>query len=367
MKIREIERSDRAKRFGLEYYVDGKRRRRYFQSAERRAAARQKIERAAMDMGSAGVEILPEDVVLLKRCREIIGPTVTLFEVCQFWAQQHRSVEPMDIEQAKDLFAIRRKQEGLSDGRIRSGDAVLDNLAAAFTCEVGGFTEGMLTEWILGLPREPETKRSYRNHLKSFFDFSAEQGWCVPLDFSKVKYGKVIEKEAVIMPVDELKALLKAAWADHPLYCGYFALCIFGGLRTSAACRLDYDNINFEERGILMPAADSKTEKRHYVDGFPDVLWAWLEAVNRRVGRDAFRITPRAWNRARAEIAKEAGVVIPHNGLRKSFASYMVAATGSADRVATLMTHRNPGKLYQTYKGNAKHDDGLAFLEIVPD
>ena len=156
------------------------------------------------------------------------------------------------------------------------------------------------------------------------------------------------------------------AWREHPVCCGYFALSLFAGIRSSAVCRMQWKDINFKERGILMIAENSKTTKRHYVDGFPDVTWAWLDAVQKRVGRDAYSITLKDWQMRRAQIANEAKVVIPRNALRKSFASYMVAATGDAARVATLMTHRNPNKLYETYKGNAKKADGLKFMKILP-
>lgn len=363
MKIRDIERRDRMQRHGLEYYLNGKRRRCYFSTTIERDAERAKL---LEESEGIGFRVPAEDMLLLERCRQIIGPDVPLVEVCHFYARHHRAITPQKIEFAKKMFAFRREQMGLSVGRIRSGDAVIEGLNGSFGGNVGDISESMLTEWLLGLTFAGETKRSYRNHLKSFFDFCAEQGWARQLDFGLVKYGKVIEKEAIIMPLADIRALMDYSWREHPVYCGYLALGFFGGLRTSAACRLEFGNIKFDERGILMPAADSKTQKRHYVDGFPDALWAWLEAVRGRVGRDAFSITPRNWNRWRAEIAAEAGVVIPRNGLRKSFTSYMVAATGSADKVATLLTHRNPARLYQTYKGNASRADGLAFLRIRP-
>ena len=356
----------RKKRFGVEYYYNGARKRPRFQTLEDRELFLQDLrERQRLSLLS-GSEVEQEDIAMLRRCREVLPAQVTILEACLEYARNHAAVQPMDLEQAIDLFAIRRKQLGISEGRIRAGDAVFEALRGGFSGAIGNISERALAEWILGLPWAAETKRSYRSHICSFFEFCTAQGWYKDFSAKRIPTIRTVEKEAVILPLADVKKLMKHAWAEYPMHCAYLALGLFGGLRTVQCVRLEYANISFEERGILLPAETEKTRKRHYIDAYHPILWEWLNAINARCGRAAFGISAKEWQRRRAEIAAGAGVEIPQNGLRKSYASYALAATADASWVATTMTHRNTTKLYQTYKGNAKKADGVKYFKIRP-
>jgi integrase len=48
-------------------------------------------------------------------------------------------------------------------------------------------------------------------------------------------------------------------------------------MRTSAIARMDYEEIDFKQGGILTPAEKTKKKRRQWIEDLPENLWAWLE------------------------------------------------------------------------------------------
>ena len=66
-------------------------------------------------------------------------------------------------------------------------------------------------------------------------------------------------------------------------------------------------------------------------------------------------------------IRKAAGLARwPKNGLRHSFASYRLAATHDAPRVASELGHTSPKMLYSTYRELVLPEEAERYWKIVP-
>jgi integrase len=66
-------------------------------------------------------------------------------------------------------------------------------------------------------------------------------------------------------------------------------------------------------------------------------------------------------------IRKDAGLTRwPKNGLRHSFASYRLAATHDAPRVASELGHTSPQMLYSTYRELVLPEEAERYWKIVP-
>jgi hypothetical protein len=117
-----------------------------------------------------------------------------------------------------------------------------------------------------------------------------------------------------------------------------------------------------EERGVVMPGSKHKSGRRHYVDGYPDNLWAWV----RHAPDACWDVNARMYLNLKAEAFARAGVENPGNVLRHSFCTYHVAMHKDAARTAVLLTHRGTAMLYSRYKGRATEADGRAYFSIVP-
>jgi integrase len=66
-------------------------------------------------------------------------------------------------------------------------------------------------------------------------------------------------------------------------------------------------------------------------------------------------------------IRKVVGIVRwPKNGLRHSFASYRLAATHDAPRVASELGHTSPQMLYSTYRELVMPEEAQRYWQIIP-
>ena len=78
-------------------------------------------------------------------------------------------------------------------------------------------------------------------------------------------------------------------------------------------------------------------------------------------------VPPNARNKLDA-IRKGAGLTRwPKNGLRHSFASYRLAATHDAPRVASELGHTSPQMLYSTYRELVLPEEAVRYWQIRPE
>jgi len=367
VEVRNIERGDRAARFGLEWREDGKRRRRFFPSEAERDIARAEVCSKLAAYGAAD-PVPVEDLVLLRRCREILGPGTSLIEACRFYARNHAEIRRTGMAEAVELFLIAQQGAGVAEATVRNLECTLNRLVDSVGkgVPVSEVERRQVESMVSSLPYEAVTRNDYRKRIRKFFRYCVSQRWTTSNPADGVAAAKVLEAEVEVMPVDDVAALMAHAWANRPVCCAYYALGFFGGLRTSSICRLSLAEIDFGQRGILLPGDKHKTGRRHYVEGFPANLWRWLEAVRDRCGEEAFTVSARQWNSKRTEVASAAGIAMPHNAMRHSFASYHIALEGNAERTASLLTHRGTGILYRHYRGKATRADARRYFSIAP-
>jgi len=163
-----------------------------------------------------------------------------------------------------------------------------------------------------------------------------------------VRTPDVVTPEPGILKVEEMEKLFRANETVDPEVCGLLALGAFAGMRSSAVSNVDYQEIDFAQRGIHTPAEKTKKRRRQWIEGLPENLWAWLE----RTPPEAFKMSHRQFMHRRSEALKRAGLLIeaddiayrnrkreekglnrvkwkpkcpPKNCFRHSFATYHVA------------------------------------------
>ncbi|HVT74601.1 MAG TPA: hypothetical protein VHD61_15815 [Lacunisphaera sp.] len=141
------------------------------------------------------------------------------------------------------------------------------------------------------------------------------------------------------------------------------ALEFFAGIRFGSATRLTKSDINGKECGLLHPRPSIKTRKRQYIEGYPDVLWAWLKIAP----EEGWSLTPRQYLELKSRLFVTAGVPHPHNTARHSFCTYHVAVRRDASLTAFLLCHVNARKLWDTYKGNATREEGERYENLTPE
>ncbi len=375
MEVKDVVVEGRPAKYGLLWRVAGKRRTKFFRTLKARREFRAELEGLVLDHGKSGLALLSENAADVMAARDLLGRDVSFVEAARFYVRNNRVQNFCCLTDAVELFLSDLAQREAGEPYRCNAEGVLSKMVARFDGDAGveSVSAQALQEWLSGLKLAPITKNTYRKFVRLFFAMALDRGWVSIDPSARLRVPRVVESEPGILSVADVERVFCFAQANCPELLVYLALGFFAGMRTSAIVRLDRSDVDFEQRGILMPGAKHKTGRRFFVDGFPVNLWEWLEDRGQRsedrgqIGIDPWDISSRNWNRWRASLAEGAGVVWPHNAMRHSFASYHVAAFGSADKTATLLTHQGSHILYKHYRGNASRGDGERFFRIVPE
>jgi integrase len=114
---------------------------------------------------------------------------------------------------------------------------------------------------------------------------------------------------------------------------------------------------------IEVKAAKAKSARRRIVPIQPN-LAAWLRPHAEMKGP----VAPEG-SREKIDLAFEAAKIVrwPVNGLRHSYASYRLAATHDAPRVASELGHTTPQLLYSAYRELVLPERAERYWQIAPD
>lgn len=295
-----------------------------------------------------------------------------------FLQTQGLEVNPRTVEEcAKDYLARYAKRQEAGQ-RSLLGFKKVERHVSKFAASFGGarisdITADDVEDWIdeLETVSSPATFNSYRRDLRAFFEREVERGTLRrnPVDGVKLRDDLT---ETGLLSVDETARLLHTCrtfrdgsngFRFHRIF-ARIVLETFAGLRTSAAARLDKGDINFEDKGITLPRPKTKNRRRHYVTGYPEVLWEWLALA-----------TPEAWQPCdvrelrylKSELFRLAGVPHPHNCLRHGFASYLLAVKKDPGLLAYLLTHRSQDELWDHYNGRVTEKEAKRWERLTPN
>jgi integrase len=158
---------------------------------------------------------------------------------------------------------------------------------------------------------------------------------------------KVIRSEAGVLKPDEVARLLSCA-EDYILPA--IAIHFFAGLRRTEVERLDWSEVNLDERLIEVRSDKAKTAQRRLVP-ISDNLYEWLAPLSKHEG--AVINSEYFYRKGITQARSKAGINdYPQNAGRHSYGSYHLARHKSAGELAMNMGHHNTTTLYQHYNAH---------------
>jgi integrase len=219
----------------------------------------------------------------------------------------------------------------------------------------------MIEEWLARLSIGPRARNNIRMSIVTLFQYARAHGY-LPKDqrteAEHVARAKDRGGEIEILWPQELDKLLKKAKSEAALY---LALGAFTGLRSAELIRLEWQDINFERGHIIVGKEKSKTATRRLVPIQPNLM-QWLAPHRGFTGR-VFS-SEHAADRT-IEFAKSLLKKWPNNALRHSYATYRLASTQDAAKVALEMGN-SPTLLFTNYRELADEHDAKAWFAIGP-
>ncbi|MEO5718368.1 MAG: site-specific integrase, partial [Chthoniobacterales bacterium] len=237
----------------------------------------------------------------------------------------------------------------------------LIRFAAAFPTEIDLITAPQIDGWLRDRNVGPRARNNIRCSIITLFHFARKYGHLPkgqPTEADDISRAKDRGGRIGILRPAELALTLRRAPERVRLF---LALGAFTGMRSSEVLRLDWNDVNFEHSFITVSPEKAKTATRRLVPIHPNLM-RWL-APYRNHARAVFK-TPRDAGRAIA-FAKKCHVEWPNNALRHSYATYRLAITADAARVALEMGN-SPQKLMTNYRELADEREGQEWFEISP-
>ena len=368
---------NRPKRFGVRWRVDGKRKSEWY-AVEKDRNKRYASLAAELARGVLHRSISRQEIAEYRAIKSAFGP-VAWRDVWNGYVAHLAQVVgqapgfSLTVAQACEQY-LKDQEERFAIGKLskdtmRHKRTKIGRFSDAFGAnQLSAVTSGEITQWLeesLGL-RNGMTFDGWRKNIASLYSFFLRLKKVRDNPCTEIQTRANAIEYVNILTVRDTAKLFAHALAHERVAIGRLALEAFAGMRFGSATRLDKGDINFTDKGILLPAFKLKTGKtdgrRHYIDGLPENFWEWIAQAT----PDTWTLTGSEWMHIKSDLFEAAGVRNPGNCLRHSFATYHLAAYKNPGLTATILCHSDQQRLWSNYKGNASSAFGARYFSITP-
>lgn len=306
---------------------------------------------------------------------------VTLKDILECYRRRNgMALEKRTVRQAVDELYMAKRGANVSKVYLSDLQSRLTRFANDFQMPVTDVTGKMIQGWLDAMDLSGRTKQNYLAFVQTLFRFAIRRKY-LPKDaldeIEAVERPKKDAGEVEIFTPDEMREILSVA---RPEIIPCLAIGAFAGLRSFEITRLDWSDINLQERHIEIKAAKAKTAARRTVP-ITDNLAKFLAPRAKESGNVVnffwwWHLIPAIVNRvnkARELAAKEVGkdpatikkFAWKHNGLRHSFCSYRLATIKNTAQVA-LEAGNSPQMIFQHYRQVVTESEAGKWFSVVP-
>ena len=379
-----------SRRYCAEFNSDGKRRRKSFDTKSRAEEWLVSMGAARRDEGKGFVQLTSrqsDDALRAIRHLHERGLSADLFSCIEFYTKHHQAE---DAGATLNLW-FRRYIDFLSAPDDGGGSPARprtiygkQNRLAGFLEKFGDrhlheITKAEIDVWLDYTGATGRNLLNYKTEIQSLFNFAEKQSHGA-FKNTVARFPQRRKKEvrpADIMPPTQVKRFLHELERRDSRAALALAIGCFAGVRREEMVghyagqeRLTWQNLDFEEKEIIVPAAITKTRDRREVPITPNLM-KWLmkyrldDNGNPRTGSIA--PTHGTFARHKKAVVEKTGIRWVHNGARHSFGTYYgrlhgyraaAEAMGHVGGMRTFMDH---------YKGDSNRTaDAEAYFGIEP-
>lgn len=333
---------------------------------------RQTYSRAVEPCAAIGVKL---DVVAQEYANALrrLPPGTTLKDAVDCLCMAKAGIrETRTVKQAvKDMIEVKRMAR-LSDSHIKDLESRLGAFAEAFDMNIGDVSSAMLQVWIDRMNVSGRTKQNYMRSVAALLNFAVRRKWApkeIASEIDAVQLPKAENEEIEIFSPEEMQEILAVA---RPEMIPWIVIGGFAGLRSAETARVDWGEVNLQERFIEITAKKAKTAARRLAP-VTDNLAQWLAPHKKESGpvlnfESWWNQIPKiveAVNASRKKAGKEKRFIWRHNALRHSFCSYRLATIKNVAQVA-LEAGNSPQMIFQHYRQVVTETEAAKWFSIVP-
>jgi len=253
----------------------------------------------------------------------------------------------------------KRRERTVKDLRLR-----LEHFAKSYgDRQLAGISREELAAWLNDPTLSPRSRINNSVKVSQLYNFAIRNQWSEYNIAASIPRPTAEDTEPEIFTPEQAARLLEHA-AEYDLL-PYVSIGLFAGLRSAELLRLDWSAVKLAERNIIIGANVAKKRSRRVVE-INDTLAAFLPSCAKRKGMVVELPDERTLYKRLAELATAAGLTKwPDNGLRHSCASYSLALTGDAVRVAYQLGN-SADMVHRHYKALVTKADAERFFALRP-
>ena len=286
----------------------------------------------------------------------------SILDAVRFYNAHHLGLPTKLFRDVADEFVFAKEAAGISQAYRRSLRHYLTWLKRDFGPQpLADITTLQVDEWLRAANGNHTTKNNLRRIFVTVFKWARDCGYLQQDRKTAPERAATFngpELAPAIFTPAELRKIL-AVCPDQLL--PHIVIGAFSGIRAAEIERLDWKDLLWERGYIEIKAAKAKTKARRLVPLLPN-LRAWLEPFRKAEGpvccvpHLAFRLN---------YLGEKAGIGWRQNALRHSYASYRLADTPDAARVALEMGN-SPEKLFRHYRELVTPEAANEWFSIMP-
>ena len=277
-------------------------------------------------------------------------------------------------EHIRSEFKRRLEENEVSARGLRTMQDTLSQMEKAFGDRiVSTITAQEIRSWILSKGWATKTKNRHRGYAIQIFNMAIEAKYCSenPVTFDPFRKRETEESSTIgILSAADTEKLFRAA---DPEIIPYLVFLFFCGIRRATVERLDWKDLQFENKQVVVPAYKGKKQTRYkvllsdnavewlrpYVKPSGSILPASKAYINfGRPSRDGARDKVRA-------AATAANIILPDNAGRHMFISMHVSHHENIDKTA-LEANNSPEIIKKNYLDIVTKAEADKYWNIFP-
>lgn len=228
------------------------------------------------------------------------------------------------------------------------------------TQPVAAITSNEIESWVNRCANN-WSRQTELNRLNTLFSFCLRHGYVRENPCRRLETRSADYRPPTIFTVEQSRELL--CWvAKHKRRCvPWLALGLFAGIRPDELSRITWDCVDLDRATVTIDGAASKVRRRRIVHLQPMVV-AWLREFR---GGDV-SLCHSTKRRMQRQAARALGLTHwPTDALRHSCASYLLAMSGDAGKVAAELGN-SVGVLLRHYRELVHREDAERFWALTP-
>ena len=326
------------------WYVGKKRMRRGMASLELAKREAKAIAEQLADGSATTTQITQKELQYYRQCESLLNGVPLDRAIKAYIESNPKEVKQIKIKELVEEFLKRNDADpNLSKEQKRTIRHHLTRFAERMNRPIPVITPRDIDEYLDDPTYAPRTRHNHRASIIVLFNYARRKGYLLEDKRHAAEKSEEIRfkrPDVEIYSPEQAEAMLQLA---EPKLIPFLAIGLFSGVRTAELCRLNWEDIDWVGGNIRLDRNITKTNQSRLVPLLPN-LAEWLAPYKGKKGNIMNSMGTREPTRFVSPwLIKSENPKLPSkwidNGMRHSFASFLVNAGRSLYEVQKLLGH----------------------------